>query len=71
MKHYTLQSSPAVCAPGLIRWAINGAKFKRDRKLMIKIVADTWSLPTEAAEALLTQKVPFAEGANETVSFQF
>jgi hypothetical protein len=68
MTTYRIGSSPLVYAPGFIRWAINGAKFPRDRKQMVKIVADSWGIPKAAATALVTEKVPFAlEG--ETVVF--
>lgn len=55
---YRLGSSPMLYAPGFIAWAINGAKFKRDRKRMAEIVSDGWSLPISAATALVTEKVP-------------
>lgn len=68
MKTYNLTSNDMVCAPGLIAWAINGAKFKRDRNQMIKIIAATWSLPRPAAKALVTGAVPHTV-TDETVSF--
>lgn len=68
MKTYNLQSATMVSAPGLIAWAINGAKFERDRAQMVRIVADTWSIPNPAAEALVTGKVPFTV-SGETVTF--
>jgi hypothetical protein len=68
MKTYRLGSAEFVSAPGLVRWAINGAAFKRDRAAMVKVVADTWSVPKEAATALLLKKVSYTvEG--ETVVF--
>lgn len=67
---YRLASAEFVSAPGLIRWAINGAKFEKDRAQMIDVVAQTWSVPPDAAEALLTEQVPFSiEG--ETVVFAY
>jgi hypothetical protein len=61
MTTYRLASSEMVGAPGVIAWAINGALFnKRDRSLMVKIVADTWpTLPKAAAEAIVTKAVPY------------
>jgi len=66
---YRLQSSPAVYAPGLIAWAINGAHFKRDRAMLIKLVADSYSLPRPAASALVTGKTPYKVDG-ETVVFE-
>lgn len=65
---YRLGSAEFVSAPGLIRWAINGAKFENDRAQMINVVTQTWSVPADAAEALLTEQVPFTV-ENETVVF--
>ena len=59
MKTYRLGSGPMVHTPGLIAWAINGAKFKKDRPQMIRIVSDGWSVPYSDAEALLLGKVPY------------
>jgi hypothetical protein len=68
-KVYSLGSNSLVYAPGIIRWAINGAKFTDDRKRMIHIVASTWGIPKFAAEQLITQKVPFTV-VNDAVRFQ-
>jgi len=70
MKQYRLGSAEFVSAPGLVRWAINGAAFEDDRPAMINVVASTWNVPPEAAKALLLQQVPYSvEG--ETVVFAF
>lgn len=66
---YNLGSSNAVCAPGIVRWAINGAKFKADRNACINVVASTWSIPESAARALLLEEVPFEIVENEVVRF--
>lgn len=68
---YNLGSSSAVCAPGIIRWAINGSKFRQDRIKMIHVVSATWSIPMEAARALLLQQVPYEIVDNEVVRFSF
>jgi hypothetical protein len=57
-----------VYAPGLIRWAISGAQFPEDRPQMIRIISEGWNIPADAAEALLTGKVPF-EVEDEAVVF--
>lgn len=68
MATYRLGSASFVYAPGLVAWAINGAKFKRDRPQMAKIIADSWKVPHDAAMALVTEAVPHTiEG--ETVVF--
>lgn len=67
---YRLQSAAFVYAPGLIAWAINGAKFQRDRAHMAWIVSETWAgVPTDAALALVTEAVPFTLDG-ETVVFE-
>ena len=43
MKQYRLGSTEMVSAPGMVRWAINGAKFKERREAqMIKVIIDGW-----------------------------
>jgi len=59
MKTYRLGSSPMIHSPGVIAWAINGAKFKRDRANMVKIITKGWGVPPDVAEALLLGKVPY------------
>lgn len=55
---YRLGSASMIYAPGIIAWAINGAKFKRDRKAMVNVIVQGWGIPEAAALALLTEKVP-------------
>ena len=69
-KQYRLGSAEAVYAPGLIKWAINGAKFEKDRPAMIDVVTATWDVPPEAAMALVMEQVPYTiEG--ETLVFNY
>jgi hypothetical protein len=69
-KQYRLGSAEMISAPGLIKWAINGAHFKKDRPAMVNVVASTWGVPKDAAKALLLQQVPYTiEG--ETVVFSY
>jgi hypothetical protein len=56
---YSLGSNEAVYAPGIVKWAINGAAFKKDAPQMIKVIAEGWGVPVEAAKALVMKKVPF------------
>ena len=59
VKTYKLGSSSMIYSPGIVAWAINGAKFKKDRPKMIRIVSDGWGVPYSDAEALLIGKVPY------------
>ena len=70
MKQYRLGSAEFVSAPGMVKWAINGAKFEKDRPAMIDIISQTWNVPMEAAMALVMEQVPYSvEG--EAVVFAF
>ena len=69
MKQYRLGSDQNFCAPGVVRWAINGAKFDKDRPQMVKVIADGWNVPKQAAAALVTGKVPYTV-EDETVVFE-
>jgi hypothetical protein len=70
MKQYRLGSAELVSAPGMIKWAINGAHFEHDRDTLINVIADGWGVPRDAAQALLLQQVPYTvEG--ETVVFSY
>ena len=70
MKTYRLGSNQMVFAPGMVEWAINGAAFKKDRAKMVNVIAATWSVPKDAATALLTQKIPYTI-EEETVVFSY
>lgn len=67
---YRLGSVPMCRAPGVLAWAINGAKFPRDLPQMVRVISDGWGLPYSAAEALVTEAMPHTiEG--ETVVFPY
>lgn len=67
MTTYRLASAPHVYTPGIVRWAINGYHFKKDRAVLVKVLAG-WNLPKSAIHALLSKAVPYTvEG--ETVVF--
>lgn len=55
---YRLASTEMVSAPGMTRWAINGYKFKRDRKQMLDVMA-AWPVPREALRKLLAEEVTY------------
>lgn len=68
MKTYRLKSSPLVHTPGIIAWAVNGAKFPKDRAKMIDLISTSYSLPRPITEKLLTEKIKYVID-NETVIF--
>ena len=53
-QEYRLGSSPMIYAPGIVAWAINGYKFKRDQDQMIEVVSKGWNIPRSVARALLS-----------------
>ena len=53
-----LKSTSGVYTPGLIKWAINGYRFKRDRKAMVRLFMDGYNLTKRAADDLLSEKIP-------------
>ncbi len=65
---YRLNSNGLIFAPGMVAWAMNGYRFKRDRSNMVKVIADGWNIPKEAVEALLSGQVPHTI-EKETVVF--
>lgn len=58
-KTYRLGSSEMVYAPGVIAWAINGYAFENDRKVLLSLVSDTWSLPEATAHRLLSREISY------------
>lgn len=65
---YRMGSSALIHTPGIVRWAINGYSFPRDRNVMLKVIREGYGIPTPAARALLSQAVPYTvEG--DTVTF--
>lgn len=70
MKKYRLGSAEMISAPGMVRWAINGAKFEKDRAAMVNVIAATWGVPKDAATALLLQQVPYTV-EDEAVVFAY
>jgi hypothetical protein len=61
---YKLLSCPLACTPGILRWAINGYKFKRDRKALLRVFtegygSDEGSPPAEVFDRLLKGQIPY------------
>lgn len=70
MSHkYQLASSSFVSAPGIVRWAIQGAWHKPDRFTLVNVIARTWNIPHEHAEALVLKQVPYTVNEDESVEF--
>ena len=66
MPEYRLGSAPMVNTPGLLTWAINGYKFKRDRKKLLNVFTSAWSNADnpknpskETFDKLLKQEIPY------------
>ena len=68
---YTLGSNSLVHSPGIVRWAINGARTRRDLPMLINVISSTWSIPASAARALLLREVPFQIVNEDAVQFTF
>lgn len=66
-----LTSTPMVHTPGILAWAKNGYAFKKDRKAMRNVVAQTYSLTEQCADDLLSGKTPYTvEGENVVFQYQ-
>lgn len=71
MKAYTLSSSSFASAPGMLRWAISGAKIKSDRVKLIRVISQGWNIPLDHAKQLVLEKVPHViDNVAETVYFE-
>jgi len=53
-----LTSKSGVHTPGMVAWAINGFKFPKDRKAMLRVFVDGFNLTKQAATDLLSEKIP-------------
>ena len=58
-KTYKLGSNSLVYSPGVIRWAMANYRSTSHREDMVRLVADGWTLPQDAAVALLSGAAPF------------
>lgn len=59
-----LPSVPMVNTPGLLAWAINGYKFKKDRKAMVRVFVDGYGLTVKCVNDLLSGKIPHTVEGN-------
>lgn len=56
---YVLGSNPLIHTPGILRWAINGYAFKRDRKALLNVFTSGWpTVPVDALKAVLAKELP-------------
>jgi hypothetical protein len=53
-----LTSTTMVHAPGMLRWAMNGYHFKRDRKKLIDVMACWKGLTREEWHGILSGTIP-------------
>jgi len=57
----TLESTPMLNTAGLLRWAINGYKFKKDRKRLRRVFTEGFTHPRltdEVVDRLLKGELP-------------
>lgn len=56
-KTYRLKSAEFVNAAGLLRWAQNGARSKRDLPAMMRVFDAAYAIPKPTLRKLLTGKI--------------
>jgi hypothetical protein len=67
---YRLGSAEMIHAPGIVRWAVNGYRFPKDRKILVRLIADGWNIPDDAAIALLSGASPYVIEDGDFVVFK-
>jgi hypothetical protein len=67
----TLESNPMLNTAGLLRWAMNGYKFKRDQKMLRRVFVQGFPHPRltdEVVDKLLSGELPHRiEGRNVVI----
>ena len=53
-----LTSTEGVSAPGILRWAMNGYRFKRDRNALIKVMQAWPGLTRKEWQGVLSGTIP-------------
>ena len=73
-----LGSNPMFCTPGMLKWAINGYKFKRDRALLRKMFVEGFPNPqitvkqwSKVVHKLLLGEIQYTVDKKEGVVFKF
>jgi hypothetical protein len=68
-KQWAMLSTPMMSAPGILRWAINGYRFKRDRKKLMNVIK-CWEGPSdEIYHRLLMGEIEWTTDENNSVIF--
>lgn len=67
-KKFTLQSAEMVSAPGILKWAINGYHFERDRQAIIEVMR-SWDVDVDILHHLLSGEIEWHE-ENGNVVFE-
>ena len=71
MLRLTLESSSFANTPGLLRWAMNGYKFKKDRKVLRRVFVEGFPHPQfthRVVHDLLCGKLPHTiDGGNVVI----
>jgi hypothetical protein len=62
-----LTSCSMVNTAGLLRWAMNGYKFKKDRKSLRRVFAEGYGLTDDVAHRLLLGEIPHTIEGDEVV----
>lgn len=68
MQEYRMASAPMVKAPGIVRWAVNGYAFKKDRPKILAVLK-AWPIPEVALKKLASGEVEYTVDAEDTVIF--
>jgi hypothetical protein len=66
----TLESNPMLNTAGLLRWAMNGYKFKRDRKNLRRVFVESFRHPRltdEVVDKLLSGELPHKIAGDKVV----
>lgn len=58
MVQHRLGSNSMCHAPGIVAWAINGYKFKKDRETILNVIL-AWDVPEQVAKDLLSEKISY------------
>jgi hypothetical protein len=64
-KTFNLLSTSWINTPGVLRWAINGYKFKKDRRKLANVFIEGFGLDPELVHDLLSEKIPWKEVEGE------
>jgi len=70
MAQVRLHSAPMIHTPGIVRWAVNGYKFPKDRPAMLEVICGGYGITKECATALLSEEVSY-EVEGDVVVFDF